>query len=46
MPLTRSKKEVKTDDWDPSIAPVKPTQRMLFQIQEKNAEGHFIISGP
>ena len=32
MPLTVSKEEVITDDWDPTIAPVRPNQRMIFKI--------------
>ncbi len=33
MPLENSKEELKiTNEWDPTIAPVKPTYRILLKI--------------
>jgi hypothetical protein len=46
MPLSHSKQEIDTSKWDPSIAPVQPNKRQMYIIQEKNAEGAFMISAP
>lgn len=46
MPLSSSKNEMDTRDLDATIAPVQPSKRMLYQIQEKNAEGEYMISAP
>ena len=46
MPLTSSKNEVDTSKFDPSIAPVQPNKRQMYIIQEKNAEGAYMISAP
>eukprot|EP00347_Sterkiella_histriomuscorum_P014808 403359448 len=46
MPLSASMREVDTDKWDQSIAPVKPTQRILFKLSEKQDDGGFVITGP
>lgn len=46
MPLTRSTKEIDTSDWDPSIAPVQPSKKIMYFIKEKNQDGEYVISAP
>ena len=39
MPLEVSKDEVETKHWDPSVGAIKPSKRILYRLQEFNAEG-------
>ncbi|CDW79030.1 serine threonine protein kinase [Stylonychia lemnae] len=46
MPLTVSRQEVDTEQWDKTIAPVMPTKRRILLLTEQDQDGGFVISGP
>lgn len=46
MPSSMSQNEVDTSKYDPSVAPKEPSKRQMYIIQEKNAEGAYMISAP
>lgn len=46
MPLSASSKEIDAEKWEQSVGGVKPTQRILFKLSEKQADGGFVITGP
>jgi len=47
MPLGQSLQEFDTSQLnDPSIAPVAPSKKKMYEIKEKNADGAFVISAP
>ena len=46
MPLNESKDEVNTSDWDQTIAPIKPPQKVMFKFKPSSGEGQYIISKP
>ncbi len=46
MPLNASKDEINTSDWDQTIAPIKPPQKVMFKLKISSGENHFIISNP
>lgn len=46
MPISKSKNEVDTSNFDSSVAPAAVSKRILYEIKEKNSEGAYIISAP
>jgi hypothetical protein len=47
MPLGQSLQKLDTSQLnDPSIAPVAPSKKKMYEIKEKNADGSFVISAP
>jgi hypothetical protein len=46
MPLEQSKDEINTEDWDDSIAPLKPPAKVLYKLKASSGENEYVISNP